>query len=231
MYTSIAGIVIFSIFIVLLHQGTYPSSSVASRNPAREALEIALLLVCLLGIPFIEFDLLWFSGWRGAYLLFGLLAPIIMELLWRRRSLAAIGFCAPRDKRALIIVGVILGVYCAVRIIVPLAKGTEIHIEWQQLIANSIIFALLEETLFRGMIQTRLQSILGDGRAWVFSGLIFGAYHYYVHYLVPGQFLTFANALSLVSLTALGMLLGVVFAKTRSILPSFLIHAIHNLSL
>jgi len=28
----------------------------------------------------------------------------------------------------------------------------------------------------------------------------------------------------------LGMLLGVVFAKTRSLLPSLLIHALHNFS-
>jgi len=36
---------------------------------------------------------------------------------------------------------------------------------------------------------------------------------------------------ALASLTVLGMLLGVVFAKTRSLLPSFLIHALHNLAL
>jgi membrane protease YdiL (CAAX protease family) len=39
------------------------------------------------------------------------------------------------------------------------------------------------------------------------------------------------DILSLAFLTAFGMMLGVIFAKTRSLFPPFLVHAIHNFSL
>jgi membrane protease YdiL (CAAX protease family) len=91
------------------------------------------------------------------------------------------------------------------------------------------LFILLIQ--FRGMIQTRLESVIGSVRSWGISGVIFGFYHYYVHYLVPGKRMAVEDILSLSFLTAFGMMLGVIFAKTRSLFPPFLVHTIHNFSL
>ncbi len=79
------------------------------------------------------------------------------------------------------------------------------------------------------MIQTRLSPLLGVARAWVVSGLFFGFYHYYVHFLVHGKAPNLENALALFFTAALGLLLGVLFKKARSLMPTFLIHAVNNL--
>ena len=109
-----------------------------------------------------------------------------------------------------------------------LGKGYQF--ELRDFISITIIFPFLEEVFFRGLIQTRLESALGAVRSWIVSGLLFGFFHFYLLYLVPGRAPDITEVLGLVYLTALGMLLGVVFAKTRSLLPSFIIHAVNNLS-
>jgi membrane protease YdiL (CAAX protease family) len=231
MGTSLALIAIHSVFIVLIHRGRYSAALAPTRKPVREYVEVAFVVLALLVIPFIKFDLLWFSGWLSAYLAFLVLAPLVMEWLVRRQSLGVIGFRMPQNQRALRLVAVLLGLYLVARLAWPLAQGRAYQFSLQGFISNSILFAFLEEAVFRGVIQTRLESALGAVRSWVLSGLAFGFYHFYVHYLVPGKALAGADILSLASLAVLGMLLGVAFAKTRSLLPPFLIHALHNLAL
>lgn len=231
MTTSIVLIAIHSAFIALLHTGRYPAPIARARRPAREYLEVAVVAIGLLIVPFIQFNLLWYSGWLSAYLIFLLVAPPVMEWGVRGRSLSAIGFRMPTNRRALTLVAVILGLYLVARLAWPLAQGRGYAFDLRDFISNSILFAFLEETMFRGVIQTRLESALGAVRAWMLSGLFFGFYHFYARYWVPGNPVATADVLSLLSLTVLGMLLGVVFAKTRSLLPSFLIHALHNVAL
>lgn len=226
MYTSLVGILVLLVFTVLIHRGLYPSLSASRRRSAWEITEIAVLVVCLLAVPFIEFDLLWFSGWLGAYLALGILAPVLLELVARRRSLTEIGFRWPVNRKVMYIVTVLLVIYLVARLARP---GFFQNFEWRHFVSNSIVFALIEETLFRGMLQTRLESLLGSLRAWILSGLFFGFYHYYVHYLGPGKTPTLEQTLALAFVTALGLLLGVIYAKTRSLLPSFLVHAVNNL--
>lgn len=231
MGTSVALIAIHTVFIVLLHRGRYPAALTPARRPSREYLEIALVIIGLLLVPFVRFRLLWWSGWLSAYLVFLLLAPPVMEWFVRRRSLSAVGFRLPQNRRAMTLVAIVLGLYLVARLAWPLAQGRGYAFDLRGFISNSIVFAFLEEATFRGVIQTRLESALGAARSWLLSGFIFGFYHYYVHYLVPGKAVAAADILALASLAVLGMLLGVAFAKTRSLLPSFLIHALHNLSL
>ena len=137
----------------------------------------------------------------------------------------------PTNKKVLFLISGILGLYVFSRLVVPLFVGAAYTFNWRDFVSNVIIFAFLEEVVFRGLIQTRLESALGAVWSWVLTGLFFGFYHYYVHYLVPGQVLTIANSFELLFLTAFGMMLGVIFAKTRSLIPSYLIHAVNNLSL
>jgi len=192
---------------------------------------VAVIVAGLLVVPHIRFDLLGYSGWLSAYLVFGLVVPPVMEWIVRRRSLSVIGFRAPINPRMLIIVAIIMGLYVVARVAQPLVGGEGFALAWPGFFSTVILFPFLEETLFRGLIQTRLESALGAVQSWIWTGLLFACYHGYVHYLVPGRALAAADALGLIYLATFGMLLGVIFAKTRSLLPPFLIHAVNNLSL
>lgn len=231
MVTTIIRILLCVVFIWLIHRGSYSPPLAPSRRPVREYLEVAVIAAGLLIVRHVKFELFWLSGWLSAYLIFGLLAAPVLELVVRRRSLSLIGFRFPTNRRVLAIVAGIFGLYLASRLLEPLALGEAYQFEWRGFISTCLIFPFLEEVLFRGMIQTRLESALGAVRSWIVSGLMFGVYHLYLHYLVPGRAPTAEDLLGLVYMTAFGMLLGVVFAKTRSLLPSFLIHAVNNFSL
>jgi len=231
MVATVVRIVVCFVFLLLIHRGTYSPAPAPARRPGREYLEVALIAAGLLIVPHVRFDLWWYSGWLSAYFVFGLLAPLLMELLLRKRPLSVVGFQRPRDPRALTLVGLLFVLVLTSRLAEPLLSGRGFALEWRELISAAAIFPFLEEVLFRGLIQTRLESALGAVRAWVVTGLLFGGYHGYVHYVVLGQELTTEGMLGLVYLAVFGMLLGVVFAKTRSVLPSFLLHAINNVSL
>lgn len=62
MITSIVGSLVLIIFSLLVHRGPYPIQVAVAQKPGRHAIETALLAVCLLAVPFIELDLIWFSG-------------------------------------------------------------------------------------------------------------------------------------------------------------------------
>jgi membrane protease YdiL (CAAX protease family) len=229
--TSIVFTLVFLVFIFLIHQGAYVPPPFLSRRPVREIIEAGLLAGCLFIVRFIHFDLFWLSGWTSAYLVFGLLAPMVMEWGVRRRSLSGIGFRMPENKKALFLVAILFSVYLVVRLVIPPLLGAAFTFNWQSFLSYAVIFPFVEEVIFRGMIQTRLEAALGSVRAWILSGLFFGFHHYYVHYLVINKPLAVSDVLELVFLTIFGMLLGVIYAKTRGLLPSYLIHAINNLSL
>jgi membrane protease YdiL (CAAX protease family) len=73
---------------------------------------------------------------------------------------------------------------------------------------------IFEELLFRGIILEGLLNNYTTGKAVLISSLIFGAVH-----LNPWQFVTG---------TVLGIFMGWVYANTRSVLPTIIIHASAN---
>jgi membrane protease YdiL (CAAX protease family) len=231
--SSIIFTLVFIAFIFLIHQDESDPSPVLPARPGRDLFEAGLLIAFLLIVRYIDIDLLKLSGRLSAYLIFllGLLAPMAIEWGIRRRSLSAIGFRMPTDRETLILVAILFIFYLVVRVVLPPILGQPLNFNFQDFIANTVIYAFLEEVIFRGMIQTRFEAALGRVRAWVLSGLFFGFYHYYVHFLVVGKSLEVTGVLELVFLTAFGMLLGLIYSRTKSLLPSYLIHAINNLSL
>ena len=231
MSASIVGAAIFLILIPVIHLGKYPPNPSQGVSRTGYIVEACLIIAGFLAIPYISFNLLWFSDWRSPYLLFGLLVPLVIEVIIRKRSLKVIGFAIPTDRKTIAIVIILLIILAISRLAVPLVRGEAFQFDIQRIISNCILFAYVEEVLFRGLLQTRLESLMGVVWSWVLSGLFFGFYHYYIHYLVPGRVLSPTNGFEMMYLTAFGLLLGVIFAKTRSLLPPFLIHAMNNFSL
>jgi membrane protease YdiL (CAAX protease family) len=73
---------------------------------------------------------------------------------------------------------------------------------------------LAEEIFFRGFVLTGLLKRFGIGRSLLLSSLLFGLFH-----IDPG---------AIVPTFALGLVLGWVYLKTRSIWPAVFVHALHN---
>ncbi len=231
MLTSIGGTLVWLVFVVTLARGERRAEErmAAPGQRTREWLELALLSVGLLVVPHLSLGVLWIKGWLGAYLLFLLLAPLLLEWLVRRRSLAAIGVRLPVDRRALWAVAILVLLLLVVRVGQPSLAGERLRYTWPGVLANVLLFPYLEEKMFRGALQIRLEATLGALRSWLASGLLFGLFHLYANYLVPGRSLTPEAWASLAYLTAFGLLLGVIAARTRSIFPSFLVHLANNL--
>jgi membrane protease YdiL (CAAX protease family) len=78
-----------------------------------------------------------------------------------------------------------------------------------------ILIPLLEELLFRGAWFTRLQSQIGDRWSIALTGVAFGLLHMETPWAVP-------------LLAVMGVTLGWLRAKSGSLWPSFVLHALNN---
>jgi membrane protease YdiL (CAAX protease family) len=84
------------------------------------------------------------------------------------------------------------------------------------------LIPVLEELFFRGYCQRRLAEDWGDGPAIIGTACLFTFAH--TQYLMPNAY----NAGMIMSLLMLAIGFGVVFAWTRSLIPSITAHAIIN---
>jgi membrane protease YdiL (CAAX protease family) len=92
-------------------------------------------------------------------------------------------------------------------------------------ILSYAVIPVLEELLFRGYYQRRLAEDWGDGPALVGVACLFTFSH--PQYLIANAY----NVTMIVSLFCMAIGLGVVFAWTRSLVPSMIAHAIINVPL
>lgn len=96
-----------------------------------------------------------------------------------------------------------------------------------RLIRNALQNGPMEELLWRGALQGRLERFLPRDVALVLAGLSFGLAHIpaWMRFGVP---VLDAAALSVLSQAPIGLVLGVLFARTRSILPGSIVHVVMN---
>lgn len=71
-----------------------------------------------------------------------------------------------------------------------------------------------EELFFRGLVYSSLRQELGERLALILSAFLFGAIHMSPFLLLP--------------ITVLGLILAYLYERTRSLLPSFITHALWN---
>jgi hypothetical protein len=89
-------------------------------------------------------------------------------------------------------------------------------------IAIIILAPLIEETLFRGFLQTYIRRHLGPKQAIVITSVCFSLFHY-----AAGQGL--GNISIILSLFVLSLFLGFVYHKQGSLLASIILHGAFNL--
>jgi membrane protease YdiL (CAAX protease family) len=90
-------------------------------------------------------------------------------------------------------------------------------------VLSYVLVPIFEELLFRGYYQRRLAEDWGDAPAILGASCLFVFAH--KQYLIPNAY----NIGMVFSLLCLALGLGIVFAYTRSLIPSMLAHAIINI--
>jgi membrane protease YdiL (CAAX protease family) len=170
---------------------------------------------------------------------------LILPINWwyRRRGRAAYGLTrAGRSWKALILAGLATAVltqwpvliHTLVDAIHPLGamapwRQAFFNMSWRRwqfwLLAGIMSYAVVpvvEELIFRGYYQRRLAEDWGDGPAIIGTACFFTFAH--TQYLIANAY----NVTMIASLLCLALGLGVVFAWTRSLIPSMIAHAIIN---
>jgi len=173
---------------------------------------------------------------------------LIIPINWwhRRRGAAAYGLTrADRPWKALILAALATSVLTQWPVLVhtlvdavhPLGamapwRQAFFDMSWRRwqfwLFAGILSYALIpvvEELLFRGYYQRRLAEDWGDGPAIIGVACFFTFAH--PQYLIANAY----NITMIASLLCLAIGLGVVFAWTRSLVPSMIAHAIINVPL
>lgn len=195
--------------------------------------------VGILALLVILFSGNWFLGNFGGM---GLAVPVggILALLWVRFSRTpwrAIGYVRPRSWLLTVAVGILFGVafkFVMKAVVMPLLGADPINRAYHFLAGNhaALPFAVWlmlvagfgEETVFRGFLFERFGQLFGSSlRAKALTVLITAAGFGLAHYLSQG--LTGAEQATIV-----GLVYGVIFAKTGQIFMLMFAHAAFDLT-
>ncbi|MFC1561509.1 lysostaphin resistance A-like protein [candidate division KSB1 bacterium] len=150
-----------------------------------------------------------------------ILIPVLYLRLVKKWTLKDFGFrkTAP-NSRAVIIFAVIL---FAIAGTLPLLNSGFSPISVLLLLFALYQPAFIEEFFFRSIIQGRLERILGQNKAWIYGGILFGLAHFFVNYYVTGLDLASGIFMLIGQITA-GWMFGIIYMKTRSLWPGILVH-------
>jgi membrane protease YdiL (CAAX protease family) len=238
-------ILLIGAFVWYLHRGIghYPTPLPKSLNPKREIQEVLLLWCLTIIIPILRIFLItpWFNSngisrtiqeliYLPLLTLSYLILPLYIELKLNKRKIIDLGLRwdiqSPDVAIAAIVFGLVSGIVAFV--------NNQAVIGMEALPVGAYILLLynndfLEELYHRGVIQSKLERVFGQGKAILFGGILFGLTHvvFDVTQLLETQgmvFVLFAFLLQVMS----GWLLGIVFMKTRSLWPGVACHYLAN---
>jgi membrane protease YdiL (CAAX protease family) len=92
--------------------------------------------------------------------------------------------------------------------------------------------ALEEEFLYRGVIQSKLERVVSQRYAWVISGVLFGLGHVPNDFFGPFWVTTGGDptiaVMRLAEQTAFGLLVGLLYMKSRTLIAPVLGHYFKN---
>jgi len=152
-----------------------------------------------------------------------ILIPVLYLRLVKKWTLQDFGFRKPvPNSRVVIIFGVIL---FAIAGSLPLFNS-----DYSPMPVLMVIFALwqpafIEEFFFRGIIQGRLERVIGQNKAWIYGGILFGLAHFLFNFFVSGLDLVSGIFLFIGQIIG-GWIFGIIYMKTRSLWPGMFAHFI-----
>jgi membrane protease YdiL (CAAX protease family) len=238
-------IIIFGAFIWFLHRGigTYPTAFPKSGNPRLELKEILLLWGISVLIPILRMNVI--TPWMKTSTISRtiqelislplltipyLLLPLWLEVKKNRRTFKDLGLRwdiqSPEVAAAAVCFGLASGIVAYAN------KQTVIGMESLPLGALVLLLYnndFLEEFFHRGVIQTKLERVFGQGKAILFGGILFGLTHLVFDFnmLMRTQGFLFVFLAFILQVMS-GWLLGIVFMKTHSLWPGVACHYLAN---
>lgn len=161
--------------------------------------------------------------------------PIVVIAKIRQQGAETVGL--PRESLpAALTLGVVLALVTIALFatITLLGKGTlapKSPVPLQRLlylIATFTISAFAHEFIYRGYLQTRLVAWGGNVKGLLASALIYALWHW--PKFIQAGFNGMTMAVQFIALFALGLALGIIYHRSRSIIPAALFHASNDLA-
>ncbi|MCK5239839.1 MAG: CPBP family intramembrane metalloprotease [Candidatus Thorarchaeota archaeon] len=228
----------------ILHKkiGEYSEPLPSSENPKREVSEALLLWGIMFVVASIFAFVIYTTGifdvsdqysptllllWAIVYTIPGLVIPALFVLFvnkWNART--DLGITLKIQQRSVWMFVIVLQF---VLIFAELSiRGAPETAPFFFLAISLYATVFLEEFLYRGVIQSKLERAFGLNKGWFYGGIVFGLAHIPANFFAPlwiaGTVDMTAGLLLLGVQIVNGWWYGITYAKTRSLLPSIIIH-------
>jgi membrane protease YdiL (CAAX protease family) len=220
--------------------GDYPPPLPKAKSDRRELLEALIIwVVMLLSVTYLMlaryvfFTNYYFISVGGRLLpllhLFIMIeAPFIVEVVLNGRRGSDLGFSTPISRGpafALVLHGALIGV-------TSFLSDPPRPYPLDYLLLGAFTPVFTEGWVYRSAVQQKLERALGQERAWLLGGLLYGLIHvptdfFGTLWFISGGDLGTALARLLVQ-CSLGWVWGILFIKSRSIYPVFVSHYLTN---
>jgi len=222
--------VIFNILLIFLIKevGEYPAPLPLSENPKKEYIETVIYTLIVIFYSLINIFLL--SRFLYSFyieLCFNtviyLLIPLTYVIYRDHWTSKDLGFTSKVKSRWVVFIGVIFYT------IFGFKNTFTYEISWIILLIYFYSNAFLEEFLFRGIIQSKLERAFGQKKAIILQALLFMSVHIPVNssnFLLDGNLIKFFSAFGLQFLN--GIIFGLIFLKTRNIWICVICHYLNN---
>lgn len=155
-----------------------------------------------------------------------IVVPVLFVLLVKKWTAKDLGFSMPSARSVTIFA---IAVFAFIGIIQFFISDRE-PIPVSNLLFSLYVTAFLEEFFFRAIIQGKLERALGQNKAWFYSGILFGLAHLTTNAFVRGLDIG-PGVFMLVGQIIVGWIFGIIYMKTRSLLPSFVAHYVTDFRL
>ena len=220
---------LFHILILLLlnRLGKYPVPLSNSENPRKEIIEV--VMYTLIVILYLTVDIFILSRLNDFFFILGfstvifLLIPLIYVLYRDHWTSKDLGISYKVKSRWVVIASIIIYTYFG------FTNTLTAEISWHLLLIYFYSNAFLEEFLFRGVIQSKLERAIGQKKAIIFQALLFISIHIPVnsfHFFLDGDFIRLFSAFGFQLIN--GIIFGMIFLKTRNIWISVICHYLSN---
>ncbi|MHA2426305.1 MAG: CPBP family intramembrane glutamic endopeptidase [Candidatus Thorarchaeota archaeon] len=237
-------IIVLLIFTWILHKriGTYPEPLLKSENPKREIRESLLLWAFMFIVSSIfgfivnatsiidtsdPYSPILLIIWAIVYTIPGFVIPLLFVLFvnqWNSRN--DLGITSKIDQQRVwmyVILVQILLIFAELSI-----RGTPLPVPLFFLFISLYATVFIEEFLYRGIIQSKLERALGQNKGWFYGGIVFGLAHIPANFFAPiwgtGTVDIVTGLLMLGVQIVNGWWFGITYTKTRSLIPGIIIH-------